>query len=76
MDPVSSNTVPVSRSRIRMIYGRRSPILLGVTQIFVGFAVLVVNAVIINMYGVFGMTDVIFVETVAVSWRCSAYCVP
>ena len=79
MEPVSINQteaadpVPVSRSRVRMIYGRRSSLLLGATQIGVGLAVLMVNLVISTTYDGDGVNDLLFVENVMVSWRCSAY---
>jgi len=82
MDPVSLNTteaadpVPVSQAQVRMIYGRRSSLLLGGTQIGVGLAVLMVNLVIRSTYDGYDGGRLIVYETIAVSWRCSAYCVP
>ena len=55
----------VSRSQVRIIYGRRSSLVLGATQTFVALGVLYLAH---NYF--------FYVESVTVSWRCSAYCVP
>ena len=79
MDPVPLNPteaadpVPVSRSQVRMIYGCKSSLLLGATQIGVGLAVLMVNLVILATYDGYGLNDLFLYENVSVSVRCSAY---